>query len=66
MKYLDIELATYEVETDVDDTLIKLIEKLVNLKRLNLRGFYIDNEGVEITEHILRIRNHYPEINFTY
>ena len=66
LKYLDIELATYEVETDVDDTLMKLIEKLVNLKRLNLRGFYIDDVGVEITEHILRIRNHYPEINFTY
>ena len=66
LKYLDIGLRTYEVETDVDDTLMKLIEKLVNLKRLNLRRFYIDNEGVGITEHIRRIQNHYPEINFTY
>ena len=67
LKYLDIGLRTYEVETDVDDTLMKLIEKLVNLKRLNLRGFYIDDDEVEITESFFqRIRICYPEINFTY
>ena len=67
LKYLDIELATYKLETDADDAVIKLIEKLWDLKKLNLRGFSIDLEEEEINESFFhRIRNHYPDINFTY
>ena len=41
LKHLDIAVYTRKVDTDVDETLTKLVRKFESLKQFNLRGFWI-------------------------
>ena len=65
LKHLDIAFSTRKLDTDVDETLTKLVMKLKCLKKFNLRGFLINSERVMITGALYQtFRNQYPEMNF--
>ena len=67
LKHLDIAVYTRKVDTDVDETLTKLVRKLECLKQFNLRGFWIAGSGrAMITDALVQtFRNQNPELNFT-
>ena len=65
LKHLDIAFSTRKLDTDVDETLTKLVIKLKCLKKFNLRGFLINSERVMITGALYQtFRNQYPEMNY--
>ena len=66
LNHLDIAVRTRKEDTDVDETLTKLVRKLECLKQFTLRGFWIGAERAMITDALIQtFRNQNPELNFT-